>query len=460
MTGAPVIRSWSPQNPADLVAEAPALLPARVASLAEAARGAQRAWWAMPAVSRSDALTAAAAELLSRREEAVSLMVREVGKPLAEARGEADRSIAILRYYAQACLAASGSHYPPSVGGWLFTDRRPHGVAGLITPWNFPLAIPLWKAAPALAVGNAALLKPSPEAIGCAAFLEEILGHHLPGSLVTVTPGGPETGSAVIANSDVVSFTGSTGVGRAVALAAAERGIPAQCEMGGQNPAIVLPDADIAATASLIAGAAMGFAGQKCTATRRVIVVGEQEEFVDSLVAAVQALPVGDPATPGTVVGPLISERARELTRAAVRRAQAEGRVLLPGGSLAATGWFERPVIADHLPDLHPLSQQETFGPFITVHRVPDVAAALRLANNVRYGLVTSIHGRDIDRILGLVPQVEAGMIRINAPTTGVDFYAPFGGEKESSYGPREQGTAALDFYSSTRTITIASPGR
>jgi aldehyde dehydrogenase (NAD+) len=367
--------------------------------------------------------------------------------------------VSILDYYAQACFAAAGTHYPPSAGGLLYAERRPHGVAGLITPWNFPLAIPLWKAAPALAAGNAVLLKPSPEATGCAALIGEILGDCLPAGVCTVLPGGAVTGSALVAAADVVSFTGSVQVGRQVALAATGRGVPVQCEMGGQNAAIILPDADPTAAAAMVAGAAMGYAGQKCTATRRIIVVGRLHGFVAALTAAVAGLIPADPAATGTVVGPLITDMARAKVLEAAGLAAADGARVLAGGTApSADGWFVEPTLVDGLPPGHPLCQQETFGPLAVLLHAADLDEAIALANGVEFGLVSSVHGRSIGPLLTAIAGLDTGLIRVNAPTTGVDFYAPFGGEKASGLGQREQGMAALEFYGSTRTVTIASP--
>jgi aldehyde dehydrogenase (NAD+) len=246
-----------------------------------------------------------------------------------------------------------------------------------------------------------------------------------------------------------------------VARAATDRGVPVQCEMGGQNPAIVLADADAAAAAGMIAAAAMGYAGQKCTATRRAIVVGDQArvaEVTDALVAAVAGLGFGDPAEPSTAVGPVVTDQARERVLAAVAAArEVPGGEVLTGGDVPdRPGWFVRPAVVAGLPASHPLTCEETFGPVLAVQPASDVAAALELARGVRYGLVTSVHGRDVGALLRVVAEADTGLVRVNAPTTGVDFYAPFGGEKASSLGPREQGTAALQLYSSTRTVTLA----
>lgn len=288
-----------------------------------------------PAAGRAAALRAAADRLREQADVLADLIVREVGKPVGEARAEVARGAAILDYYAQACLAATGELLPPSLPadqpGLLYTERRPRGAAGLLTPWNFPLAIPLWKAAPALATGNAVLLKPSPDAMACGEAVQRLFDGLLPDGLLQVVQGGPETGRAVVAASDVVSFTGSAPVGAEVVVAAARAGLPVQAEMGGQNAAVVLPDADPGPTAALLAGAAMGYAGQKCTATRRIVVVGDPAEFTEALVAAVEAVRVGDPADPAVAAGPVISAAARTRMRDAVTAAREAGARVLTG---------------------------------------------------------------------------------------------------------------------------------
>ena len=455
-----IVQSVSPQRPDDVVAQARPAGRDDVVAADQRARTAQAAWWDAPAPVRANALAAAAKALRDAAAEATELIVREVGKPVGEATGEVGRAVAILDYYAQACYAPLGSVLPSSLPGMLLTERRPHGVAGLVTPWNFPLAIPLWKAAPALAAGNAVLLKPSPDAFGCAQWMERTLAAVLPDGLFQVLVGGAETGAAVTEVADVVSFTGSAAVGRAVAAAAAARGVAVQAEMGGQNAAIVLPDADPALAAAMIAGAAMGYAGQKCTATRRVVVVGDAArvaEVTGALVAAVQALAPGDPGQAGVAVGPVINGAARDRVAAASAGAVAAGaRVLAGGAGLDRDGWFVAPTLLDGVDPGHPVAQQETFGPLAVVLPARDLDEAVRLAENVRYGLVTSVHGRDLGALLSVARRVQTGLVKVNAPTTGVDFWAPFGGERDSSYGQREQGTAALDFYASTRTITLA----
>jgi acyl-CoA reductase-like NAD-dependent aldehyde dehydrogenase len=458
VTDAPV-RSSNPTRPGDLVVEVPATTAAEVASAAETARAVQREWAAQPPTARATALSAAADAVASASEELTALMVREVGKPLGEARGEAARAVAILRYYAQQVLDPDGETYPAPGGTLLMARRRPRGVAGLVTPWNFPFAIPLWKAAPALAFGNAVLLKPAPEATGCALRLAELLAGVLPDGLLTVVPGGAETGQAVVGQADVVSFTGSVAAGAKVREAAGA--IPVQCEMGGQNASIVLPDTDVEDTASVIAGAAMGYAGQKCTATSRVVVVddghGFTERFTDALTAAVAKLETGPPEEDGVTVGPMITGQARDAVLAAAREAESSGGRVLTGGSAPERdGWFVEPTLVAGVDPAARVAQEEVFGPFAAVLEVKDTDEAVRVANGVRYGLAAAVFTRDLGHALTLADRLDAGLVRVNAATSGVDFYAPFGGVKESSYGPREQGKAARELYTKVHTVTIA----
>lgn len=454
-----MIRSTSPQRPADLIAEAPETKTADVVKAISAARAAQKEWGAN-AIARSTALNSIAQTLRARASEAVELMVREVGKPLVEARGEIGRAIAITEYYAQAALDPNGEVIPPTIPGLLLTQREPYGVAGLITPWNFPIAIPLWKAAPALAAGNSVVLKPSEFSIGCAQFLAEVIGAHTPNGTFTSLPGLAETGAAVVAHADVVSFTGSVAVGKSVVAAAAAAGKPVQAEMGGQNPAIVLPDADLNLAATHLAQASMGFAGQKCTATRRVIVVGDAkrvDEVRQALLAAVAALSPSDPSEEGVLVGPVISEAARTKVLEAVGVAQGVGRVLQGGTVVGEDGYFVAPAVIEGIPAGHALLTEETFAPMVALMSATTVEEAIAMANAVRFGLTASVHGRDLEAVLRVARHVETGMVKVNAPTAGVDFHAPFGGAKDSSYGQREQGKAALDFYTYSRTITIGA---
>jgi aldehyde dehydrogenase (NAD+) len=451
-----MITSTSPQHPDDIVVSVPATEPRAVRAAAEAARKAQPDWVDAGAAGRAKALGQAADAVQDAAGELAALAVREVGKPLVEARGEIARSVSILRYYAQQPFEELGATHNPSGAGLLFSTRRPRGLAGLITPWNFPFAIPLWKAAPALAYGNAVLLKPAEPATACALRLFELIAPFLPADLVTVVAGGADTGRAVVDEADAVSFTGSTAVGRTIVAAAAQRGTAVQAEMGGQNPAIVLPDADLDAAARSIAGAVAGYAGQKCTATKRVIVVGDPARFTEALVEAVRVLVVGDPAREDVTVGPVIDAAARDRVLAAADSVGAAGGRLLTGGTeVGDAGWFVAPTVADGLPHDHLLETEEVFGPICSISSVANLDQAIGRANAVPHGLVAALYTRDLAGALDAVNRLAAGMIKVNAPTTGVDFYLPFGGLKASGYGTKEQGKAAVDIFTSVHTVTI-----
>ncbi|MDH6127065.1 aldehyde dehydrogenase family protein [Kitasatospora sp. GP82] len=454
------VTSYNPADPSDLVVSVEAPGAAGTAAAVERARAVQAGWLAAGAAARSAALSRAAEAVEAHAGELAALIVREVGKPLAEARGEVARTAAIWRYYAQAPYAPSGAAHETAAGeGLLLTRRRPYGVAGLITPWNFPLAIPTWKAAPALAVGNTVVLKPAPEGTACALRLAELAG--LPEGVLTVVPGGAQEGGALVAAADVVSFTGSTAVGQAVIAATAARGIPVQAEMGGLNAAIVLPDADPAQAAAHLAAAIAGYAGQKCTATSRVIAVGAAyEPLAEALAKALAATPAADPADPATACGPVINEAALTRLTDAIESARAGGaEVLAGGGRPQRPGWFVEPTLLAEVPAEHPLLAEEFFGPVAVLLPAADLDEAVAIANSTRHSLAVSVHTRDLDTALAAADRLDAGMIRVNAPSSGVDFHLPFGGAKSASYGAREQGQAVLDFFTASRTVSLLPAG-
>jgi acyl-CoA reductase-like NAD-dependent aldehyde dehydrogenase len=429
-----------------------------------AARAAAAGYAAVPAQTRADALHRVAARVEARAAELTDLIVREVGKPLVEARGEVARTAAILRYHAQAALDPDGDTFPSADGrSLLMARRRPRGVVGLITPWNFPIAIPAWKLAPALAYGNACVWKPSPFSPACAEALMECLAPELPEPAVQLVQGEGDAGAALVGHRGVnaISFTGSVATGSSVARTAVEGGVPAQCEMGGQNASIVLADADVETAAATIAAAAMGYAGQKCTATSRVLCEAPVLDAMrEALVAAVSGLRIEDPADEACKVGPLISLQAREAAAAAVARGvDAGGRLLAGGAALDTPGNYLAPALVEVADPGAELAQEEVFAPVCALMQAADAEAAVELANGVRHGLVTAVFTRDLDRVLDLVNRLDTGLVRINQPTSGVDLHTPFGGEKASGMGPREQGKAAREFYTSLRTVLI-SPSR
>ena len=449
--------SVNPHDPADVVGEWESASERDVAAAVDRARHSAQTWRRAPGPARAAALGQAAAALERRAGEVTALTVREVGKPVSEARGEVARAVSILRYYSQLALLPDGETLPAADPDALLMARyRPLGVAALLTPWNFPVAIPLWKAAPSLAYGNATILKPSSAAAATALLLHEIIAPELPEGVFQVLLGGAGTARPLIENPDVaaVSFTGSVPVGRDISSRVAARGGRVQAEMGGQNPSVVLADADLDRAASTIAYAAMGYAGQKCTATSRVIVEKPvYAEFRDRLVDAINSLRVEDPTSEGTLVGPVIDNASRENALAAV--GASGGRVITGGRQLDGPGYYLAPTLVELDAPTGPLAREEVFAPVAAVLSADSPQQAVEIANDVRFGLVAAVFTRDLGHALRLTNELDAGMVRVNAPTSGVDFHAPFGGAKESSYGPREQGLAARAFYTESRTVLI-----
>ncbi len=459
-----VIRSINPFDPDDIVAETGEASGSEISATLDLAVQAQREW-RVSAIGRSDALLALAAAIDARSDEFVRLMVREVGKPTAEAIGEVKRAAAILRFYSQVALDPSGELFPGSVPGASVAVRRePLGVVLAICPWNFPLAIPIWKSAPALAYGNTVVIKPASPAIAVGCLLSECAEETLPPGVLGNLPMSGATAAELLDDPRIaaVTFTGSTQVGLAVSERMARRGAPAQAEMGGQNPAVVLEDANIEAAADAIVSGAMGYAGQKCTATRRVVVLESVADVLtEALVSRVRSLKVGDPAGDGVTVGPLISQSAVDEFEDRVEQALGDGAAELARADLGdESGYLVSPALLRVDDLLDPANQEETFGPLLTLIRVYSEAEAIEAANATRFGLVSSVHGADLGRAVAISSQIDTGLQRINAPTPGVDFHVPFGGEGDSSFGPREQGRAAREFFTSSRTMTIIpSPG-
>jgi alpha-ketoglutaric semialdehyde dehydrogenase len=450
------VRSTNPHDPGEIVAEVEATPAEGFPALLERAAAAGRGWARTAGPDRAVALTRAADDIAAEAGRLAELVRREVGKPITEAQGEVIRAERTFRYFAQSALLPEGDLLPGGdARAVTFTRSRPRGLVGLITPWNFPLAIPAWKLAPALAHGNAVVLKPSAQAVGTAEALVEILGRHLPPGLLAFAA-GPGTGALVVRAPQIaaVSFTGSTEVGRQVAAAVSARGGTAQAEMGGQNPTVVLADADVAAAVPGIVASAFAFAGQKCTATSRIIVHDDvYEQTREALADAVGALVVHDPSDPKCQVGPVIDEASRDAALAAV--AASGGRVLTGGTKPDVRGSYLTPTLVEVDGSDDVLATEEVFAPVTALLRARSARHAVELANATPYGLSASVYTRDVGEALACTRDLEAGMIRINAPTTGLDHWAPFGGTGESSFGPREQGLAARQFYTESVTVTL-----
>ncbi|HVR07379.1 MAG TPA: aldehyde dehydrogenase family protein, partial [Thermoanaerobaculia bacterium] len=438
--------------------------------------GALAAWRGATGPARGEHLHRWAGAVAARQEEIAQAMAREVGKPIAEARGEAARCVAILRYYAGEAVREIGEVIPAQAPGALqLTLRQPLGVVALITPWNFPAAIPLWKAAPALAFGNTVVLKPSEDSPHVAALLAETAAAaDLPPGVFNVLLGdGAGAGEPLLREAGIaaVSFTGSAAVGARVATAAAARNLRYQTEMGGKNVAIVLADADLDLAAALTAGGAMRYAGQKCTATSRVVVARQvAEPFFARLRAQVERLPLGPVTDAAAAVGPLIRESSRHRVAAAVAAAAGTGAAGRGGGQGArvicggaeppadprfARGWFFTPTVLAEVPEDAAVAREELFGPVLAAFTAGDLEEAIAIANRTPYGLSAALFTRDLASALAYVQRIEAGLVRVNGDTTGVDPHAPFGGLKGSSSGSREQGRAAREFFTEIKTVQI-----
>lgn len=457
------------RNPSDLrqiLAYVPNGNPGQVDDAVAAAQAATRTWGRASGPEHASALHRIATLMSERRDLLARAVALEVGKPIGEASAEVDRGVAILRYFAEEAVHPQGLVIPAQTATALqFTLRQPLGVVAVISPWNFPLAIPLWKMAPALAFGNTIVWKPAEVASLVASHLVELIdAARLPAGTVNLVLGkGSTTGAALVAHPGIqaITFTGSDSIGKQIAQQAAQRNIKYQLEMGGKNAAIVLADADLDQAAQLVAAGAMRFAGQKCTATSRVIVVEAiYEQFATRLATAIAALPVRVALDPTCAVGPLISAEALASTERYAQEAAQMGKIVVGGqrlteAELAHGAFFSPTVVTDVAPDA-PVAQEEVFGPLLALLPAQTLGHAITLANGTRYGLSVSLFTRDLNAALEYVREIACGMVRVNGDTTGVDPHAPFGGMRGSSSHSREQGPAAMDFFTEIKTIQIS----
>jgi acyl-CoA reductase-like NAD-dependent aldehyde dehydrogenase len=430
----------------------------------EAAHHAFPGWKAMAWPARSEILHRAANILDDHKEQLARTMTREMGKPIAEARGEVKRGVVLLRYYAGEGMRSSGEVYPASDGkSLLYSNRVPLGVVGVITPWNFPVAIPLWKMAPALIFGNTVVWKPAePSSITGFALMQLLEKAGFPKGVINLVTGkGAEVGPCITAHEKVhaISFTGSNDVGRKVATAAVGRGVKFQLEMGGKNPTIVAADADLRKAVDLTLSAAMRFCGQKCTATSRVIVdESVLLTFTEMIVEKAKNIKLSDPLEEDCYLGPVVSQPQHANIMATIGRCLQNGVSLLAGGRKPDNqpGYFIEPTIFGKVDPASELGQREIFGPVLGIIPARNLEHALEIANDVPFGLSAAIFTKDISRALRFIKSADAGMIKINGETAGVEPHAPFGGLKQSSSHSREQGRAAIDFFTSIQTIAIS----
>jgi len=438
---------------------------AAVTAAAEAARD----WARTSAIVRANILHKAANLLEARVQEVGRELTREEGKTLKEGIGETGRAVQILRYYAGEAQQPSGEHYPSmNPRTLLYTVRDPLGVVGIITPWNFPIAIPAWKIAPALAFGNTVVFKPASLTPLSAVRLVEVLVEAgvPPGVLNLVTGSASDVGDPLVRDERVagISFTGSNAVGASLRKTAGERGAKLQLELGGKNPAIVLADADLDHAVSQVIAGAMMSTGQKCTATSRAIVErAVADRFTERLAKQAASLKVGDPQNAETQMGPLITSEAADRVAGDVERGKQDGAQLVVGGSRLEgngheKGAFLAPTVFAAVDPKSHLGQEELFGPVVGVIAVDSVEQGLAVANQVRFGLSASLFTRDLGRALEFVQQIQAGIVHVNSETAGAEPHVPFGGMKGSSSYSREQGKAAREFFTQTKTVYMDPP--
>ena len=450
----------NPANPTEVVGEFPASGEEDVAASVKAAAKAFPSWSDTPAAGRAAVLLRAADAIEARVEDMAADMTREMGKPLREARMESARTAAIFRYFAGEASRPKGELYEQAAtGSMLYTLRRPLGVVGLITPWNFPAAIPAWKMAPALVYGNSVVLKPAQEApltsLHLAAALDEA---GLPDGVLNVVIGrGSEVGTPLVVHPQVraISFTGSVAVGRRVRDEATALGKRVQLELGGQNPLIVTADADLGRAVEAAYAGAFWSAGQKCTATRRIYVeTPVYDEFRQRLLARIAAGRVGDPADPETEVGPLVNEQQLNDVLEAIEQGKREGGKVLAGGErVDEEAYLVAPTLFEGVADDAMLSCEEVFGPVTSLYSFDTLDEAIERANAVVFGLSAAIFTNSLEATQAFVKRVEAGLLHVNSQTAGADVHVPFGGIKGSGFGPHEQGRAALEFY--TEIVTV-----
>ncbi len=438
---------------------------ADVARAVDAARAAQPAWARATAQTRGDLLDRIGERLLARETELGTLLAREEGKTLAEAKGEVQRAGRIFKYFGAEALRAIGELIPSVRPGVTVEARRePLGVVGLITPWNFPIAIPAWKAAPALAYGNAVIMKPADNAPASAWALAEIIADAgcPPGVFNLVMGRGSVVGEALLTSDGVdgISFTGSQGIGARVAAACAQRFRPFQLEMGGKNPLVVLDDADVDGAVEIAANGAYFSTGQRCTASSRLIVTkGIYRAFVEKLAARIDTLNVGDALDPKTHIGPVVSDDQLEQNLAYVAIGRDEGAKLVKGGERlkgATPGYFMRPALFADVDNAMRIAREEIFGPVAAVIPADSPEHALSLANDTPFGLSAGVCTTSLKHARMFQAEFKAGMVMVNLPTAGVELQAPFGGSKASSFGPREQG-GAREFFTRYKTSYISA---
>ncbi|KUJ77157.1 aldehyde dehydrogenase family protein [Ruegeria profundi] len=464
--GAGEIENRNPSDVSDLIGTFAQASADQLDTALDAAKRAQKIWWAAGIQKRHDVLMAIGTELMARADEIGRLVSREEGKPLAEGRGEVYRAGQFFTYYAAECLRGHGD-LAESVRPGVEIDvrREPVGVVAIISPWNFPVATPAWKIAPALAFGNAVVWKPANLTPASAVALTEIIAKQdIPAGLFNLVAGpGRDVGQRLVESRNVaaISFTGSVPVGRGIAASAIGNMTKVQMEMGSKNPMLIMEDADLELAVTHAAGAAFGATGQKCTAASRLIVhAAIHDEFVSRLVKATEAFQVGHALEDGTQLGPVVSEGQLEQNLNYIQIGRDEGAELLTGGDRlerATEGYYMAPAVFAGTTNDMRINREEMFAPITCVIKAESYDEALAIANDSDFGLTAGIMTRSLARASHFRANMQAGCVMVNLPTAGTDYHVPFGGRGASSYGPREQGSYAAEFYTTVKTAYVAA---
>ena len=450
----------SPADTRELLGYAPSGSRADATAAIDAAAAALPGWMETPAPKRGALLFKLVRLLEAAADDIARLLAWEEGKIVPEARGEVEKAIRYIEFAAGDARRLQGYTAPSELNGtFAFTFWRPKGVVGLITPWNFPVAIPLWKMAPALVAGNTVVLKPAPETPLVTQRIAELIREAgFPPGVVNIVYGDAEPARAIIEDPRVkaISFTGSTEVGRQVEARCGALHKAVQCELGGKNPVLVLDDADLDLAAAGCAQGAFGSTGQRCTATSRAIVMeGVADAFVERIATLARAVRPGHPLKEGVTMGPSVSARQLRTVLEYQEVGKDEAKLVIGGGRWADLphGYFPAPTIFDQVSPTHRIAREEIFGPVLSVIRVASVEEAIAVANGVEFGLTGAVYTRDLGRAFEVVQRLDTGITQVNAPTMGGEAHFPFGGCKATAVGPKEMGPDAWRFFSEPKTV-------
>ncbi|MGB7070603.1 MAG: aldehyde dehydrogenase family protein [Pyrinomonadaceae bacterium] len=461
----------NPANTKDIIGTAELATREEARTAVEAAYNASKAWKNTPAPVRGRIIARVTRLMEDHKEELAQILTREEGKTINESRGELTRATNVAEFCAGESRRMNGETIPSELpANFAYTIKEPHGVVALITPWNFPVAIPVWKLAPALVAGNTVVFKPATNTPGTAVRLTELFVEAgIPDGVLNLVLGsGSEAGDEIVKHPAVraISFTGSTETGLKLYEQIAPRGIPFQAEMGGKNPVVILEDCDLDLAVEHTAQGAFGSTGQRCTATSRAVVMDTiADEFVQKIVERAKRFRLGDGSNVANEIGPSVDESQFNTVLNYIDIGREDGATLLCGGKKAEgrgleNGYFVEPTVFDHVtPDMR-IAREEIFGPVLSVLRVNDFDEAMTVANDSEYGLSSSVFSNDANDIYRFIDEIESGMTHVNSPTTGGEAHIPFGGIKNTGIGAREQGSTSLDFYTELKVVYVDYTGR